>query len=201
MGMVNAMATLAQKCSGLVPDVLTRPECERTVLVIEDDRFVREAAGFFIVRLVRQAESLLQRNDGYHPASQVDYSGNEDRGIGDTRQPLNADDFLHPQNIETKLLVSDFDADDLKQALDARVRLVGGDDLGLEVALAHALFLFTPRFGPTPAMALITGAPWDLHRRRKEHALGAKRREKARAGTARPHLLEGQASPPVHGDA
>ena len=38
------MATLAQKCSGLVPDVLTRPECERTVLVIEDDRFVREAA-------------------------------------------------------------------------------------------------------------------------------------------------------------
>ncbi|PYV59372.1 MAG: hypothetical protein DMG97_02155 [Acidobacteria bacterium] len=44
MGMLNAMATLAQKCSGLVPDVLTRPECERTVLVIEDDRFVREAA-------------------------------------------------------------------------------------------------------------------------------------------------------------
>jgi len=44
MGVVNAMATLAQECSGLVPDVLTRPECGSTVLVIEDDRFVREAA-------------------------------------------------------------------------------------------------------------------------------------------------------------
>jgi len=42
--MVNAMATLAQEFCGPVPDVQTRAGCGRTVLVIEDDRFVREAA-------------------------------------------------------------------------------------------------------------------------------------------------------------
>jgi len=40
--MVNAMATVAQECA--IPPVLGEPECGRTVLVVEDDRFVREAA-------------------------------------------------------------------------------------------------------------------------------------------------------------
>ena len=40
-GLVNAMATLAQECA--IPPVLVEPEYGRTVLVVEDDRFVREA--------------------------------------------------------------------------------------------------------------------------------------------------------------
>jgi DNA-binding response OmpR family regulator len=40
--MLNAMATLAQECA--IPPVPVEPEYGRTVLVVEDDRFVREAA-------------------------------------------------------------------------------------------------------------------------------------------------------------
>jgi hypothetical protein len=69
--------------------------------------------------------------------------------LGDVSEFLKANDFLDAQNIETELLVSNLEAHNLEQTLSARVRLIEGDDLGLNVVLAHALFLFTPRFGPT----------------------------------------------------
>jgi CheY-like chemotaxis protein len=149
--LVNAMATLAQECA--MPPVLADPEAGRTVLVVEDDRFVRDAA----------CEVLRESGFGVIAAE----SAASAQGCF----------FFDAERVDAVLcdeMLPDGSGVELCRRLVA-------EDPAVRVILAsgYPLQPFAPTFEevaeicPTPATALSTRAPWNLHRRRNEHALAA----------------------------
>src|SRR5207237_3751592 len=64
----------------------------------------------FSSRLLVHAKPLSQRNNREHLTSQVDHPIHECRGMWHASEILHPNNFLHPQNVEYELLLSDHEA-------------------------------------------------------------------------------------------